>query len=167
LIVWVSNYDYSPSSGIVNPIYIGTPEGITKLKNLASTNDFVGITSLLIIGLLFFAIFIFRRNSVYLLYFSIFCFSSVIFLATHGEKLLNVLLPAMDYRLFARLQYFSASIFILMLLLYLYYSFPQLFKGKITKALIIIALALIPVCFLAPISIQSVWSHNATNTFYI
>lgn len=158
LILWVSNFDYTPYSGIVNSIYFGNQSDIAGLRERASANEIIVSTAFIFLGLIFFSLFLFSRKELYLLHFSLLNFAATGYILTHGEKLLYQLMPALDYRVFARLQYLSAGLSAMILLLYLYYSFPNLYNKIAMKSLIGISFALLPVSLVAPLSIQSVWS---------
>lgn len=160
IIIWVANYDYTPYSGIVNSIFFGTQNGIDSLKEKSVTNDLVIVTSCLIVGLMFFVLYIYRRKERYLLYFSLYNITGSIYFLTHGEKLFFKMFPHMDYLFFAKLQYLSAAINIVMLILYLYYLFPTLFKRLTTRILLVIALLFVPVGIFTPLSVQSMFSSS-------
>lgn len=156
--IQVANFDYYPYSGIVSNILFGTDESIRKYQQKNQSLDWTIISSLCIIGIIFFIVYLYRRNSYFLLYFSLYTFFGMIYFMSHGEKLWYQLFPEFDYRFFTRIQYFSAGSYITMFLLYLYTGFEDLFKNKVTKILIIISIGMLIPCVGFPLMIQSQFS---------
>lgn len=159
IVVWVANYDYSPYGGIVSPICLGTNQQIIKMSEYAKANEVIVTAMLLTLAVIFSLIFVYRRQTLQLLYIGLYCTAGGLYVATHGEKILYSIIPLMDYRIFAKLQFLSAGISILFFLLYLGSYYPTLFKGIIYKALLAAAIVFLPIGIFAPLSIQSQFSN--------
>lgn len=158
LIVWVSNYDYTPYSGIVNSIFFGTQKNIQSFSDTQTIRDVIIISIFAFMSVTFLVFFHFMRRTYCMYSFIGMNFIAALFITNHSEKLLYRIIPNMDYSVFARLQYLTPGIFITLAITYFYFTYRSIFSTRITVALVSIAVALIPVCFIAPLSIQSVWS---------
>ena len=158
IVVWVANFDYQPAGGIVNSLFLGTQQGIAGARETAIANDVAMAAAFFITGLFSFSVFAFRRQEMTWLSFALFNSFSGLYVLNHGEKLLGRWFPLMDYRLFAKLQYLSAAVATVAFLLYLYYTFPTLFRKLYYKALIGIAWVFVIVGLVAPLAVHSVWS---------
>lgn len=162
LIVWVANYDYTPFSGIVNSIFFGTQKDIQSFSERQALSDVIIITIFVFMGMVFLVLFLFMRKAYCLMSFSGLCFIAATFILNHSEKLQYRIIPNLDYGIFARLQYLTPGVLILLALVYFYNSYRSIFSAKVTVALVVVAVALIPVCFVAPLRVQSVWSSYQT-----
>lgn len=154
VLIQVSNFDYTPYSGIVSSILFGPQEVLEKTKITAFGNELLFLGASLAVGLIFLVLFIFRRKEKYLLYFSMYTLTGAFYILTHGEKIWFHLFPAFDYLLFTKLQYLSAAMNISLFLGYLYTSFPEVFKSKTTKYLAFSSLGFFPVAVF-PLAFQS------------
>lgn len=155
--IQVANFDYSPYSGIVSSIKLGSSEAINKnlMKNIGY--EFLLSSSYLVVGLIFLMLYFQRKAERFLLFFFLYNFSGLFYVITHGEKLWYLIFPSFPYALFAKIQYLSAALNLLAYLLYLYYSFPKLFYHRRTRGLILIASIFVPICIF-PLQVQSYWS---------
>lgn len=150
IFIQVANYDYSPYSGIVSSIYFGTDQAMLQYHVRNQSADWAFISSLFVVGLVFMTLYLYRRQNRHLLFFALYSFSGLIYYMTHGEKVWYQVFPHFEYRLFSRIQYFSAGMNILMFILYIYFSFPNLFKNLKTKLLLILSfILLLPCLFLS------------------
>ncbi|OEH84149.1 hypothetical protein BHU72_12135 [Desulfuribacillus stibiiarsenatis] len=154
VLIQVTNFDYSPYSGIVSSILFGPQEVLENTRITAYGYELVFLGASLAVGFVFFMVFLFRIKRTYLLYFSMYIISSGLYVLTHGEKIWFHLFPTFDYLIFAKIQYFSAALAISFFIGYLYTSFPEVFKNRMTKALLLVSFAFYP-AVLFPLSIQS------------
>jgi two-component system, sensor histidine kinase ChiS len=154
VLIQVTNFDYSPYSGIVSSILFG-PQALLEDARLTFYGYellFLGASTA--VGLVFFVLFLFRRKATYLLYFSMFILTSGLYILTHGEKIWFHIFPTFEYAFFSKIQFFSAALNISVLIGYLYTSFPEVFNNKITKTLLFVSIVFYP-AVLFPLSIQS------------
>jgi len=110
VLIQVTNFDYSPYSGIVSSILFGPQEAIEKAKISAYGYEFFFLGASTVIGLLFFVLYLFRSNEKYLLYFSLYSLTGAFYILTHGEKIWFHIFEGFDYLLFTKLQYLSAAL---------------------------------------------------------
>jgi len=157
LAIQVSNFDYSPYSGIVSSIRFGVHQAVMSETQRTTAYEIIFNTSFVVVGIVYLVLFVYRRGAKYLLYFALYNFSAVIYILTHGEKLWYHLFPDFSYILFTKIQYLSAAVNLTFFLLYLLASFPILFNNRLTKIAILVSYLFYPF-FLFPLSIQSLFS---------
>lgn len=158
IVIWIANYDYSPYGGIVGPVYFGTPQQIIQTSCFSQVIEVIVVSSLFLFALTFLCIYIYRRKALHPLYFGLHCLTGAFVVLTHGEKLLFALLPWMDYLFFARLQYIFPGLNILFYILFLQSFYPELFPDLFSRILLAVGALMIPVGFVAQLSVQSVFS---------
>ena len=154
IIVHVANYDYSLGGGIIDPIYFGEQSSISDLQDKTLLFDFFIITSFTIMGLYLTGLYTQRRSDLFLLYFALYCFAAVLYVATHGEKIMYMLIPSINYYIFAKLQFLSTSISGIGLILYTYYSFRELCSRWVINISLAIGIILVAVVAF-PVSVHS------------
>jgi len=154
VLIQVTNFDYSPYSGIVSSILFGPQEILENTRITFYGYELFFLGALLSFAMVFFVLFLYRKKASYLLYFSMYVLTGGIYILTHGEKLWFHLIPAFDYGIFTKIQYFSAAVNITFFILYFSTSFPEVFKNRVTKALLIVSYVFYP-AVLFPLSIQS------------
>lgn len=155
VIVHVANYDYASGGGIINSIYFGSDKAVSGIREKALFYDWTVFTALLVIGIYFFGLFILRRKDLHLFFFSISAIFFSLFTASHGEKILYILFPDINYSLFSGIQYFVPNISALSFVLYFYYSYQKLYSKLMVKVLATIFSILIFFGIVFPISINS------------
>ncbi|MBE0600999.1 MAG: response regulator, partial [Firmicutes bacterium] len=138
--------------------YIGTPNQIAHITMNNRLIEAIVASAVILFGVIFICIYVYRRRALHPLYFGLHCLTGALYILSHGEKLLMELLPGLDYLMFARLQYLSPAFNILAYLLFLHSFYPELFRGKLFKTLVALALGMIPVGFILPLTVQSVIS---------
>ncbi|MFB9273503.1 ATP-binding protein [Cohnella cellulosilytica] len=114
LVIHVANYAYW-TSGIAEPIYLGTAETINDRAVRKQWYDLAVIVSLLIMGVYYAGQGIqHRRESAFYLI-SLFCLATSVYVATNGEKLIYELIPGLPYTVLLLLQPFSSLLAIWLL----------------------------------------------------
>ncbi|ADU32228.1 hybrid sensor histidine kinase/response regulator [Evansella cellulosilytica] len=165
LLIHIANFNYATGGGIVSSIYFGNDESVYKLREKSVTYDWIMMATFFIVGLYFFGFYLHFRKDISLLYFSLFCFSIVLYYATHGEKLLHYYFPEMPYSLFQKLQGTSNLIGIF-ILAYFHHLFKDLTNKKVVKTLIAIGV-LLSASMLLPTAINSQLQHVYSIYFLI
>ncbi|MNB73923.1 Autoinducer 2 sensor kinase/phosphatase LuxQ [compost metagenome] len=117
IIVQVANYNYS-SGGIVQPIIIGDQKSIMEHREFALFVD--GAT---IFGFFALALFLLMFSKVkasrgITLYLGLFSIAALIYILTHGEKLIAAVLPGLPYEIVLKLQLASSTLVYYYLLRY-------------------------------------------------
>ncbi|WP_249310390.1 ATP-binding protein [Bacillus sp. FJAT-49736] len=154
LIVHVANFDYASGGGIMEPIYLGSSEGIQVMREKAVAYDLIMIAAFLIIGVYFIGFYIRLRKNKSLLYFSLFSFAVGIYSATHGEKLIYLVASGIPYAIFERLQGLSSDLLGLFLLLFFHHSL-RAFSNKRTVKYIVFFGMFLMISMMFPIRINS------------
>jgi hypothetical protein len=150
LIVQVANFHHR-KGGFVHPFEIGTPEAILKQRNLYYYLDFIESTALAIIGLFLFAMFIFRRKDLSILYFSLFCLTLAFRPVTSVNYFLATLLPGINWSILLKIEYLSAMLPCLFMLLFIREFFPKQLPKLFVKILsVILAIKIAVVLFCPP-----------------
>lgn len=153
IIVHVSNFHYASGGGIISPLYFGDEQSILELRDNALAYDWIMIAAFLIAGIYFFGFYLHFRRDRSLLYLSFFCFSVVIYSATHGEKILSSLLPNIPYDFFVKLQC-TSNLIGLFLLAYFHSILHQYSCKKIVAVLKVLGIVF-ALFTLLPIQINS------------
>lgn len=137
LVIHVSNHDYAPGGGILQSIYLGDQHAISSLREKLLLSDAIMVTGFSIMSLYFLGLYIQRRTETCWLYFSISCFFLELCAATHGEKIIYIVFPHINYFLFERLQAISGTMCTSLFVLYTYSIFPNLCSKRAIHASII------------------------------
>lgn len=103
LLVQVANYSYS-TGGIIYPIWFGDQRSIQEVREGRLVFDFVASAGFLIPGLFFLFLYGLRREEKSVLHLALFCLSGLVYVLTHGEKLLGWSFPSISYGMFLRIQ---------------------------------------------------------------
>lgn len=107
IIVQVSNYSYA-SGGMIYPPVFGDQRSVMQVRERNIFGDLMTSAGFLIPGLFFLFLYRIRREEVSLRYLGLFCLISLVYILTHGEKLLGGIIPGLPYELFLRIQLISS-----------------------------------------------------------
>ncbi|MFD2673518.1 hybrid sensor histidine kinase/response regulator [Marinicrinis sediminis] len=133
LVVQTANYDYPSGGGINLPIYIGTAEAISGLRDQLLMKDGILIVSFFMIGFYFIGLYTQRRTDYFLLMFGIYGIMAGIYCASHGEKVLYMLMPDIPYAWFQKIQLLCPAVGNIMLFLFFYQLFADLFSKRLMQ----------------------------------
>ncbi|MBW7460548.1 hypothetical protein K0U00_41440, partial [Paenibacillus sepulcri] len=104
ILVQVSNYSYA-TGGMIYPILFGDQTAIVVSREWKMTADLAAAVGMSILALYFLVIYRARRGEEQgLLFIGAFCVSALVYVLTHGEKLVANLLPGLSYELVMKLQ---------------------------------------------------------------
>jgi signal transduction histidine kinase len=156
IIIQVSNHVYA-NGGILHPVWFGLEQDILSLRDVGLFGDFISIVGFSLFFLFFMFLYFMRRGEKPLLYLALFCGSLLVFVVTHGEKLLGQLLPDMPYEMMLRLQIISTTFGYLFLLHYINVSVPGAMSGKLFRFTRMLAWASLVIGVLLPPLIYSKW----------
>jgi len=123
ILVQVANYDFPPSSGVTESIYLGYAEDISAFRDRSISHDWVSITAFLIMGLYFIGLYTQRKNDLSLFMLGMVFVCSALFTSTRGERVLYEAFGHLPFWLFIRVQLMTAVGVGLSFLLYLYAAF--------------------------------------------
>lgn len=118
IIVQVANFVYS-SGGIYTPLIFGDMHTVTKSREVAVFVDLMTLAGFLIPAMYFLLMFRMQKNERSLLYLGLFCLASVIYVVTHGQKLLATVWTDLPYGDFIRIQMISSAFIYYFLLRYI------------------------------------------------
>lgn len=162
IIIQVANYIY-PNSGIVQDIFLGLQKDISYLTNMYSALDISGALVALFFAVYHFGIYYIRMKDTSFLYFGIYLLTVSILVFSSNEKMLMQLFPNLPFALAYKIQYSSAALGLLPMLLFLH----ALEANLVRKYLLIIVkcttLVYQIMIIILPISINS----YINNTFWI
>ncbi len=167
IVVQVSNFDYE-SGGIIYPLLLGNEQQIKRAGNYALSGDMINTTAFAIFFVFFILLYFMRREERSLLFLSLFCLSVMIYVLTHGEKLMLKMQPDMSYELFMRVQSLSSTSGYYFLLHYVHVSVPNTIKTtawRISNA--IAAAAFIFAVFLSSLNYSKWFPLALTASVYI
>ena len=123
IILQVSNYDFPPSSGVIESIYLGHAGQISALRDRALSHDWISVTAFLIMGLYFVGLYTQRKNDLSLFMLGMVFVFFALYTSTRGERVLFEAFGFVPFWLFIRIQLMSAVGAGLTLLLYVYTAF--------------------------------------------
>ncbi|WP_338015853.1 ATP-binding protein [Paenibacillus mesophilus] len=124
IIVQVSNYNYS-SGGMIYPIVFGDQHSVTKSREWKLFADWMSSAGFVIPGLFFLLLYRMRRQETSLRYLGLFCLSSLVYVLTHGEKLLGAAFDGLPYELFLKIQVISSVL--------VHYFLLKYVSGSVTR----------------------------------
>lgn len=150
IIIQVANFHHR-KGGFVEPFQLGEAKAMIKQKTLFYYLDILESTALAIIGLFLFALFIFRRKDLSILYFSLFCLTLCFKPIISVNFLFTNLFPDISWSLLLRMEYLSILFPCLFMLLFMKQLFRQQLPARIEVILrIIFILKIIAVLILPP-----------------
>lgn len=156
IIIQASNHVYA-SGGILHPIWFGLEQDVVSLRDVSLFGDFISIVGFSLFFLFFIFLYFMRRGEKPLLYLALFCVSLLLFVLTHGEKLLGQLLPDMPYELMLWLQVVSTTCGYLFLLHYINVSVPGAMGRRLFRFTRVLAWVSLAMGVLLPPMYYSSW----------
>ncbi|MBP1994906.1 hybrid sensor histidine kinase/response regulator [Paenibacillus eucommiae] len=150
IIVQVANYSYA-SGGIIYPILFGDLESIMKSREFALFGDYMTLAGLLIFFLFFLVLFQKRKQERSLLYLCLFCLISLLYVLTHGEKLIGGMIPGLGYGFVLKVQMVSSVLAYFFLLHYANVSVPNAISRKFIRICNWLALLLSLAAIIVPV----------------
>lgn len=108
LLIQVANFHYDRLGGIFEDIQFGDKAAIERQYKLVFAGNSLMMGFYIVSGIYFLLLFLYRRRSRELLYFSFVLWCSLLFWATHGERLVLLLFPSLSYEWQTRLQMLSS-----------------------------------------------------------
>lgn len=156
VIVQVSNYIYE-SGGMIYPIWFGHEDDIRKSRELALFGDFLNVGGFSLFAVFFLLLFFMRKQERSLLYLALFCLSILVYVLTHGEKLVAIALPELNYEWILKLQSISATCAYYFLLHYVNVSVPHAVGKALWRGCNMITVAAIIAAILLPTMTYSEW----------
>ncbi|WP_405081776.1 ATP-binding protein [Paenibacillus chitinolyticus] len=123
IVVQISNHSYS-SGGMYTPILFGDEKSVMKSREAALFSEWMTMAGFLIPGLYFLVLYRIRRKDPASLYLGLFCLVGLLYVLTHGEKLLAEAWPGFSYIGMLKLQLMVSSFVYFLLLRYVAVAVP-------------------------------------------
>lgn len=127
IVIHASNFTYD-SGGIAESIRIGTPEAVQALDKRNSVYDMMLVAGFAFISVYFLGQGLQRKEDYSSFQLAMYCFTIVLYMLTHSEKLLFDLSPSISYEWFSKLQLISGVIGFSFVAGYTYTLFPALYS---------------------------------------
>ncbi|WP_151733535.1 hybrid sensor histidine kinase/response regulator [Paenibacillus tengchongensis] len=118
IVIQVANYSYS-TGGIISPVVFGDQHSILKSREVALLSDGVVLFSFLLLSFFLLLFSRVRASRGITLYLGLFCMAAFVYILTHGEKLVSVVLPDLPYEIVLKLQLASSTLVYYYLLHYM------------------------------------------------
>lgn len=164
VIVQVSNYSYS-SGGMIMPIQFGDQHAVMSNREWAIAGDLITTAGFLMPGIFFLALYLLRKQERSLLYLGISCLSAVLYVLTHGEKLLPAVVNEIPYEAIIKLQLSSSAVFYYFLILYVSVSMPSTIPLRILQLSRVVTIGTLLIALLLPSvffsRLEGVWNSIA------
>ncbi|WP_027087549.1 histidine kinase [Cohnella panacarvi] len=139
VLIQTANFHYGTLGGIFDDIQFGSKTAIERESKLAFGGNSLMMGFYIVSGVYFLLLYLFRKRHPELLYFSCVFWSSLLFWGTHGERLLLLIFPPLNYEWQSKLQMLSSLGIYSSLLLFVRAMFPGFDRPRVTKPLIAIA----------------------------
>lgn len=149
IVVQVSNFSYS-SGGMIYPLLFGDQTSILKNREYHIFGYLLTTAGFLILSVYFMLLFRLRKRESSLLHLGAFCFWGLMYVLTHGEKLILAELPFIPYELVMKLQLISSTFVYYCLILYTVSLFPRFHQRAIMPWLKVIVSLLTLVAIFLP-----------------
>lgn len=157
VLIQAANFHYNRLGGIFEDLQFGDRGDILRKSSLefAGNNLLMGFFA--VNGLYFLLLFLFRRRSKELLYFSLMFWAWLVYWAAHGDRTLFLLLPDIDYDWQTKLQMISSIGLFWGMLMFAREMFPGLERPKLTRLAIGISIFAVAFALLTPVYVYSGW----------
>jgi hypothetical protein len=154
LIVQIANFHHR-KGGFVHPFEIGLSHAVIKHHMLFYLLDVIESSVLLILGLLLFALYIFRRKDLSVLYFSLFCISLSPRPIIAVNYFLATVFPGINWNFLLKLEYLGVLLPCLFMVLFIKKLFPKQLPDVFVKLFSWIFMPMIAITLIFPPSVFS------------
>jgi hypothetical protein len=134
IIVQMANFHHR-KGGFVHPFELGTQEAIGKQRLIYYILDFTESSALAIMGLFLFALYVFRRKDMAVLYFSLFCITLSFRPVISVNYLLSALFTGINWNLLLKIEYLAVLFPCFFMMLFIKKLFPDQLKNITVKIL--------------------------------
>jgi len=154
IIVQISNFHHR-KGGFVHPFEIGLPDTIVQQRLEYYMLDAIESAALAIIGLFLFALYIFRRKDLSILYFALFCITLSLRPIISVNYLIGFIFPDINWALMLKLEYLGVLFPCLFMTFYIKELFPKQLPGILVKILATIFIVKILITIFFPPAVFS------------
>ncbi|SFF00524.1 Signal transduction histidine kinase [Paenibacillus algorifonticola] len=152
VVIQVANYSY-PSGGIEKHIFFGSKDAILKHRQQGIAKDLFLFGSIFTMFVYHMALYLLRRSQLSSLYFALFCLCISIRTLFVNERFISVLIPDMNWQLFAKVSYLTAYMGAPCIILYIQSLYPAYFSKLKTRLAISLFAAISVLVVVAPVSV--------------
>ncbi len=161
VLIQTSNFHYGTLGGIFDDIHFGSKTAIERESKLAFAGNSLMMGFYIVSGIYFLLLFLFRKKSPELLFFSCFFMFSLLFWGTHGERLVLLLFPSLNYEWQSKLQLLSSLGIYSSSLLFVRAMFPGFDHPRVTKLLLAAACAVALITVVTEVQFYSRYEAQA------
>jgi hypothetical protein len=137
IVIHASNYHHR-KGGFVHPFRIGRPESIVQQRLQYFLLDSIESSALAIIGLFLFALYIFRRKDLSILYFALFCVTLSARPLISVNYLVGYVFPDINWSLMIKVEYLAVFFPCLFMTLYIRELFTNQLPKLIVRLLVVV-----------------------------
>ncbi|MGG4142657.1 ATP-binding protein [Paenibacillus algorifonticola] len=152
IVIQVANYSY-PSGGIEKHIFFGSKDAILKHRQQGIAKDLFLFGSIFTMFVYHMVLYWLRRSQLSSLYFALFCLCISIRTLFVNERFISVLIPDMNWQLFAKVSYLTAYMGAPCIFLYIQSLYPAYFSKLKTRIALILFAAISVLVVVAPASV--------------
>ncbi len=166
IVLQVNNFTHK-WGGLTNNIYMGLPDQMIAFVETLSTFVLFFSGAITVMALYHLFLFITRRKSLSSLYFSLFCFSVLLWYLFNGDYLFFKLLPDFPLAPGIRLQYLSLSGAMPLFMMFVDAAYPDVPGRRITRGMAYAGFAFMLVPILTPVKFFTVFSLPLAYAFIV
>lgn len=149
IIVQTANYSYY-TGGIIQPIVIGDQKAILKHREFALFVDGATVLGFFILSIFLLMFSKVRESRGITLYLGLFCLAALVYILTHGEKLISAVMPGLPYEIVLKLQLASSTLVYYYLLRYMANSVNYPMPEAVIRASKVITVTLLLIAVAVP-----------------
>lgn len=158
IVIHASNFAYGSGGGMVAPLEFGDQRSVLRSRELAMLFDMLTAAGLLIPGVYFLLLYRLRRQDRSLLYLASFCLFGMLYILSHGEKLLAGLWLGLPYdQLMLRVQVISSTCAHFFLLRYVALTVPSVARPAALRLFALAASFLVLSGIMLPTNVFTGW----------
>jgi len=154
VVIQVSNFHHR-KGGLEDAIVFGSAKQIMVLKERSISSDIFLLSVIMLVGISHFFIYLLRKKEKSALLFGILCFVMTLRLISTSEKLIFEVFSNIPWELVIRLEYFSYTIVVPLVVAFLYSYYPKEFSRRALQIITIIAAIFSLSYFVTPVRIFS------------
>ncbi|HAF30179.1 MAG TPA: hypothetical protein DCG75_14150 [Bacteroidales bacterium] len=149
IVIQVSNFSHQ-RAGLQKPIYFSTFENLKSESRWMDILNLIIIGIILVIGVNHLNMYLFRRNDISNLYFSIVCIVMILRNITTADRIITYFIPNINWELLVKLDNFSGFGTIPLFALFIYSLFKVDFPKLMFKTILVIGILVTLLVFATP-----------------
>ncbi|MCE3225460.1 MAG: Serine phosphatase RsbU, regulator of sigma subunit [Bacteroidetes bacterium] len=154
LTVQIANFHHR-KGGFVHPFEIGLSSVVISHHTMYYLLDVIESSVLLILGLFLFALYIFRRKDLSILYFSLFCITLSLRPVIAVNYFMATIFPDINWNFLLKMEYFGVLFPCLFMVLFIKKLFPEQLASFFVKFFLVVFSLMIGITLVCPPSVFS------------